>query len=254
MAFGQDCSATAGGAGGECRAPLAVSESPAGAWVAGPPLPDNPGAIGNSGPGAVASSGPRLVGVGFHYHPSVLARVPQLAMCAALTAVALVLAHNLSFLLTYGPVEGRLHGNDARWGMGTTVLALGGALLPPRPGGSGASPACMPWRPVAASRARSSGGLWPAPSSAGAVIGPLSAALLVVQENLEHALAGLPLPLLGVLYSAEYPVTVPVVGLVALAIATVAGLFALRMAALQARGQPSPDGASARPPLGVAWR
>lgn len=170
-----------------------------------------------------------------------LARVPRLAIRAALTAVALVLAHNLIFLLTYGVDAGAAlarTGHDATWSdAATTVLMLGSALF--------AAATWRLWRLARRVRAlehrdgrpvpvngtivvKEIGRLW-------AVIAPACAALLVLQENLEHAAAGLPLPLLGVLYSAEYPVTVPVVALVALAIAAVAGLFALHIAALEAR-------------------
>ncbi len=170
-----------------------------------------------------------------------LARVPRLAIRAALTAVSLVLAHNLIFLLTYGADAGAAlarTGHDATWSdAATTVLTLGSALF--------AAATWRLWRLTCRVRSLEQHGGRPVPVNGAVaareiarfwtVIAPASAALLVLQENLEHAAAGLPLPLLGVLYSAEYPVTVPVVVCVALGIAAVAGLFALRIAALEAR-------------------
>ena len=181
------------------------------------------------------------VGASPPYTPGVLARVPRLAVRMALTAVALVLAHNLIFLVTYGAGAGAAlarTGHDARWGdAATVVLALGGTLL--------TAGAWRLWRLARRVRDLERSGLRPRVRNGHSlirtvlrfwvVIAPLSAALLVAQENIEHLSVGLPLPLLGVLYSAEYPVTVPVVALVALAIAAVAGLFAMRVAALQAR-------------------
>jgi hypothetical protein len=169
------------------------------------------------------------------------ARVPGLLILAALTAVAVVLAHELMFVLTYGDraaVALARTGHDQRWTDAVLlVLSLGGTL--------GIAASWRLWRLARALahlerrgvRASASGetaygttvwALW-------RVLLPATAAMLVVQENLEHLAAGANLPGLGVLASASYPITLPIVALVAFALAVVAALFRVRLAVLRAR-------------------
>jgi hypothetical protein len=195
-----------------------------------PPPPRQRGSDGMATPGAEPARLPRM-----------RARVPGLLIVLALTAVTVVLAHELMFVLTYGdraPVELARTGHDQRWTDAVlVVLSLGGTLA--------IAAAWRLWRLARTlQRLEARGGRVSA--AAGAACGPTSWALwrvlapgaalvLVVQENLEHLWAGAPLPGLGVLASPEYPITLPVVALVALALAVVAALFRVRFAVLRAR-------------------
>ncbi len=159
------------------------------------------------------------------------ARVPRLLLRVLLVGIAEVLAHNLTFLLTYGSDAGSAMastGHGGAWNDAVaTVLAAGALML---------VAAALRLRHLTLvvrdleqrgriAVPRSGAALAPALLRLWLALAPATAALFVLQENLEHASAGEPLPLLGVLFSPAYPVTIPVVALVALAVAAVAALF-----------------------------
>lgn len=154
--------------------------------------------------------------------------------------VALVVAHNLVFILAYGAGydEALAHsGHDGAWGTAVAgVLAAGVGLL-----------VLGTWRlyrlglvaralgptegrlaPGASGFARGLARLWLALAGA-------TATLFVIQENLEHLRAGEGLPGLSVLGSAEYPRSALVIAGVALAVALVGALFRWRRDLLIAR-------------------
>jgi hypothetical protein len=158
----------------------------------------------------------------------------------AMTLVALVVAHNLVFLLTYGAGydEALAHsGHDGSWGTAVgVVLGAGIALL-----------LLASWRlyrlgliaratlPPAGTYAPSAGDfgrrlveLWWRLTAA-------TTLLFVAQENLEHQRAGEALPGLAVLGSAEYRDAALVIAGVALVVALVGALFRWRRDVLIAR-------------------
>jgi len=158
----------------------------------------------------------------------------------AMTSVALVVAHDLVFLLAFGAGldEALAHtGHDGTWGTAVAVvLAAAFGLL-----GIGAL-RLYRLGVVARSLTASEGSLRPAPkvfarSLAGLWLRLAGATTLifVVQENLEHQHAGLGPPGLSVLESAEYPHAAVVIVAIALAIAFVVSLFRWRRDVLVAR-------------------
>ena len=167
----------------------------------------------------------------------------------ALVAPTLVLAHQLVFLARYGSVYGEAlahAGHGPAWTGAVAVVAIGTGLLVAgfvvgtvriarelrRLGG----------RPAALAPIRS-------PDVAHRAVGPavigtlrtaasLIATVLVgltIQENLEHAAAGLPMPGLGILASREYPFAVGIVAVVSLVVVLVATLLTWRHGQLTAR-------------------
>jgi hypothetical protein len=154
--------------------------------------------------------------------------------------VSLVTAHNLVFLLAYGPRAGEElahtgHG-DAWQAAVAVVLVVAVSLLS-----------------IALWRIRQLGllarNLAPAPDRRSSGPSPLgrrlvilwsrlvvaTALALLVQENLEHLQAGLPLPGLTVLGSSEYPDALLIIIGVTLAVAVVGSLVRWRRAVLIAR-------------------
>jgi hypothetical protein len=157
-----------------------------------------------------------------------------------MTLVALVIAHNLVFLLAYGSGydEALAHsGHAGAWGTAVAVVLAGALGL----FGLGA------WRlyrlgVLARTLAASEGGL--RPGSSGFVrrlvllwvlVAAATTLLFVIQENLEHQHAGGGMPGLAVLGSAEYPNAALVIAAVALAVAFVVALFDWRRDVLVAR-------------------
>jgi hypothetical protein len=158
----------------------------------------------------------------------------------AMTSVALVVAHNLVFLLAYGAGfdEALAHtGHDGSWGTAVAVVLAAAFGL----AGLGV------WRLyrlgiAVRSMGMTEGSLRPEPKDfARRLVGPwlrLAGAttfIFVVQENLEHQHAGLGLPGLSVLGSAEYPNAAFVIAAIALAVAFVVSLFRWRRDVLAAR-------------------
>lgn len=158
----------------------------------------------------------------------------------AMTLVALVIAHNLVFLLAYGPAydEALAHsGHDGAWGNAVAVvltaafglvglgtwrlyrLGIVARARAPREGGRGLRESGFARRVVA---------LWLCLAGA-------TTLLFVVQENLERQHVGATPPGLAVLWSAEYPNAPLVIAAVALAVATVVALFRWRRDVLVAR-------------------
>jgi hypothetical protein len=153
--------------------------------------------------------------------------------------VALVLAHNLVFVQAYGsayPNALARTGHDDAWTTAVLiVLALGLALL-----------AAGLWQLHRLGRAAASAPLGSASTeSAGSFAADLlrswagltasTAALFVVQENLEHVVRGEPLPGAAVLVRAGSPVPLTIVAAVAFALALVGALYRWRRDVLTAR-------------------
>jgi hypothetical protein len=164
----------------------------------------------------------------------------QLLGFLAMTLVALVIAHNLVFLLAYGSGydEALAHsGHTGAWGTAVVVVlaaALGlfglgtwrlyrlGVLartLAPGEGGL---------RPGTRGFVRSLVGLW-------VLLAGATTLLFIVQENVERQRVGNGLPGLAVLGSAEYPNAALVIAAVALAVAFVVALFRWRRDVLVSR-------------------
>jgi hypothetical protein len=151
----------------------------------------------------------------------------------AMTLVALVVAHNLVFLLAHGAGydEALAHSGHGRaWTISVAVvLAAGFGLV-----------GLALWRLhrlglVARTIDATEGRLPPGrgrfvPRLARHWLGLAGATMLlfVIQENLEHQHVGAGLPGLSVLGSAEYPNAVPVIAGIALAVAFVGSLFRWR--------------------------
>lgn len=157
-----------------------------------------------------------------------------------MTSVALVVAHNLVFLLAYGSGFGDAladTGHGGTWGTAVAVvLAAAFGLL-----------ALGAWRLyrlgiVVRSLATTEGSLRPAPRDfAGRLVGlwlrltGATTLVFVIQENLEHQHAGLGQPGLSVLGSSEYPNAALVIAAIALAVAFVVNLFRWRRDVFVAR-------------------
>jgi hypothetical protein len=184
----------------------------------------------------------------------------------ARTLVALVVAHNLVFLLAYGAGydEALAHsGHDGTWGTAVAVvLAAAFGLL-----GLGS------WRlyrlgVIARGLGASEGGLRPGPSGFVRRLVGLwvrltiaTTMLFVIQENLEHHHVGEGLPGLAVLGSAEYPNAALVTAAIALAVAFIVGLFrwrrevlVTRISAARERWHAAPQTVRRRPAVWVERR
>jgi hypothetical protein len=158
----------------------------------------------------------------------------------AMTLIALVIAHNLVFLLRYGSGfdEALAHsGHYGAWGTAVAVVlaaALGlvglGAWRLYRLGLLARILAASEGelRPGARGFVRQLVGLW-------VLLAGATTLLFVVQENVEHQHVGSALPGLAVLGSAEYPNAALVIAAVALAVAFVVALFRWRRDVLVAR-------------------
>jgi len=185
---------------------------------------------------------------------------------AASTVVALVIAHNLVFLLAYGSGydEALAHsGHDGAWGTAVAVvLAAAIGLL-----GLGT------WRlyrlgVIARTLAAGEGGLLPGPTgfvrrlvALWAGLTGATTLLFVLQENLERQRVGETLPGFGVLGSAAYPHAAIVIAAVTLAVAFVVVLFrwrrdvlVARITAARSRWQAAPRAAERRTPAWVERR
>jgi hypothetical protein len=168
--------------------------------------------------------------------PRWLARLGSVGMAL----VALVLAHNIVFLVAYGAAyEDALTrtGHDDAWTIAVAViLALAVGLLLAaalrigrlwaeiRSLGGSASIR----RPDPATLIAGFGLLWLRLAAA-------TTAAFVVQENVERWTVGQPLPGLGVLGSSGYTAAPPILLIVTFAVALVGALFASRIEALAAR-------------------
>lgn len=157
-----------------------------------------------------------------------------------MTAVALVVAHNLIFLLAYGSAADEAlarTGHGEEWqtavevvlGAGASLLAVAIwrlralGIVARRLGADRAGPV-----PLAAGFGHALGSLWLRVTAAATV-------MFVVQENIEHLGAGHGLPGIEVLASSEYPTAALVIAAVALVVAFVGALVRWRRAELIAR-------------------
>ncbi len=170
-----------------------------------------------------------------------MASLRRLIGFLVLTLVALVVAHDLVFLLTYGAGydEALAHsGHDGSWATAVVVvLAAGIGLLGlatwrlyrlgvRRPGDRpGRRPSSRRARPPSAGDSSDSGGGCTRATTL----------LFVIQENLEHQRIGEALPGLSVLGSGEYSDAALVIAVVTLAVAVVGALFRWRRDLLVAR-------------------
>jgi hypothetical protein len=192
-------------------------------------------------------------------------RIAGFATTGVLQLLALVLAHELVFLARYGSRYGEelVHsGHGAAWttavvtslGLGAGLVLLGilrlawlGVLVrrsgPPPPATNGLR----------------RGGLQPGALLRAFVrIAPraalVSAALLSIQENVEHAAIGQPMPGPGILLSPEYPLGLWITVSVALLVSIIAALFEWRRDVLLRRlraaraARPHPREAALRRP------
>ena len=167
-------------------------------------------------------------------------RVGGVVRAATTALAALVLAHNLIFLAGYGAAfrsAMALTGHDARWIIAVgVVLSLGFALLASaswrlrhlRGLARAAGAQRLPGEPDARAFLRRWLAWWFALTLA-------TALLFVLQENLELARIGQPLPGMGVLASAVYPHAVAIIAAVALVVSLVAALFGWKLDLLIAR-------------------
>jgi hypothetical protein len=186
----------------------------------------------------VPRGGHRRGGVGPYRDDVVIAR--RGLGFLAMSLVSLVTAHNLVFVLAFGPRAGDAlahTGHGDAWQAAVTTVLLAGAglltialwrlhqlgLLTHRLEGLG--PVRNVDQPLLG---RDFVNLW-------ARLMGTTAMVFVLQENVEHLASNLPLPGLGVLGSTEYPNALLVVGVVALAVALVGSLVRWRRAVLIAR-------------------
>jgi hypothetical protein len=158
----------------------------------------------------------------------------------ALTLIALVVAHDLVFLLAYGSGYGEAlarSGHDRTWGtavavvLATALVLIGlgtwrlyrlGLIARALEDGEGVL------RPGESVFVRRLVELWVRLATA-------TTLLFVLQENLEHEHVGEGLPGLSVLGSAQYPNAAIVIAAITLAVAFVVGLFRWRRDVLVAR-------------------
>jgi hypothetical protein len=160
---------------------------------------------------------------------------------AAVTALAsLVLAHNLIFIAGYGSRFGAAlaqTGHDHGWTVAAlTSIGLAGSLLAValqrlqqlRRTARGAGAIRLPTEPGLRAFASRWLAWWIA-------LTLVTAVLLVIQENLEHAHIGTALPGLTVLASDAYPNAIAIILAVALGISLVAALLGWRSSVLVAR-------------------
>jgi hypothetical protein len=169
-----------------------------------------------------------------------MASLRRLIGFLVLALVALVVAHDLVFLLTYGAGfdEALAHsGHDGTWATAVVVVLAAGIAffglatwrlyrlgvvaraIIPADGGRPPSASGIGWRIV---------GLWWRLFAA-------TTLLFVVQENLEHQRIGEALPGLSVLGSGEYSDAALVIAVVTLGVAIVGALFRWRRDLLVAR-------------------
>jgi hypothetical protein len=180
-----------------------------------------------------------------------------IARAGALAALALVLAHQLVFLARYGSIYGEalVHAGHGRaWSDAVTTVVVGAAIL------FGSSVLGV-WRlsreirrrrEIRGRRRRSDGRAHVSdPALRPVEAGPRAFArrwltawlgltivvlvALTIQENVEHALAGLRAPGLAILLSPEYPFAVAIATVVALLVALVAVLLSWRREVLIGR-------------------
>ena len=174
-------------------------------------------------------------------------RVASLVAVATLQLIALVLAHELTFLARYGSRFGEAlahAGHGASWSSAVSTSFVLGALL------AGIAVARLlqigrrvrrverEFRMGSARRAEVAPRLGPiarAALSAGGRTAFLTAALLTIQENVEHGSFGLGMPGAAILVTPEYAGGLWIALGVGFVVGVVAGLFRWRHTSLLAR-------------------
>jgi hypothetical protein len=193
---------------------------------------------------------------------SPIARIPRRLAFWAAAATALLVSHDAVFLIQLGPGEALVRAlreaGHAYWGaasLGIALLAIAGGIV----AGARVSSLRRRARALGADPIKRPGGLgrrwigaW-APLLATVAIG------FLVQENVEHFIGHNHAPGLGALMGPEYPLALPIIGLItafaALMLAAIRHvehvLFASIAVALR-RFTTRPPRAMLRPPLRVA--
>jgi hypothetical protein len=193
-------------------------------------------------------------------------RILQFLGFLGLALLALVIAHNLEFILAYGPGAGAMlarlgHGRD--WATAVAVVIAGAVAL----ASLGAARLAHLWilarrLPPGEDRAPSTAtGFGRGLANLWAWLTAAVVALFVIQENLEHLRAGADLPGLAVLGSRQYPSALVVITIVSLAVAFVAMLYRwqrerliARIAAARRHPHPRPPRRAIRAPLDLDGR
>jgi hypothetical protein len=173
------------------------------------------------------------------------------AALALLVLVAFVLTHQAVFLYTYGSgADAALArtGHGSSWSLTVGLVLLGGLGLAVvatldlvRLAGRarrvrGSTTAAADRLFLAVGEADESlGRLFVGTVRGWAAIAASVAGLLIFSENLEHALAGEPLPGLTLFAGTEYEGTIPILLAISLAVAFIRALYGWRRAALLAR-------------------
>jgi hypothetical protein len=180
--------------------------------------------------------------------------IARRAGIVAMVLVTLVLAHDLSYIASYGAAYSEAMfrtGHDDRWTaavIGVSALGLGLVLAAVRRigrltqlarvvaaprsraerrlGGDADGPEAWSPSSTVATFARHLVRIWPRVAVGGAI-------LFVLQENIERVAGGEPVPGLDVLGSATHPYPIPVLLAVSLAVAAVGALFRSRIAELR---------------------
>lgn len=186
--------------------------------------------------------------------------VPALRLLGLL-ATGLVLAHQSIYLVRYGSIYGEalVHaGHGQAWSDAATSVLVSAAVL-----AAIAIVRLVRLGALVATLELATGAGSPGPADAGdarrrpsaswtmsrlrfgaaavgwlrtfAVVGPTLVVALTIQENVEHAAAGLAVPGIGILLSAEYPMAIPIVLAVAAAVSLVTTILAWTRATLIAR-------------------
>lgn len=179
-------------------------------------------------------------------------RLRRLLEFAAMSLVALVVAHNLVFLFAYGAGYDEAlaqSGHGGTWGTAVGVVLSAGIcsvllgawrLYRLDVVARAIGPTAERYAPSTVSFSRRLVGLWWR-------VGAATTLLFVVQENLEHQRIGEGLPGLAVLGSSEYPDAALVIAGVAFVIALIGALFLWRHGVLIARIASARQGSRPRP-------
>jgi hypothetical protein len=182
-------------------------------------------------------------------------RLRAFAASATMALVALVVAHNLIYLVEYGQdftAALSRTGHDGTWSRAVALVLLAGLV-----GALAANFQLQRLSRRAAAVGTESLGerlgrrfviRWLALGSRLLVV---TTVLFAVQENLEHLQAGLALPGLGAVLPPDQLLALPVIAVVALTVALIGALFGWRIEVLQARLRAArnvPRLAPARPP------
>lgn len=158
---------------------------------------------------------------------------------AGLGVLALVLSHELAFLVRYGSIYGEalVHaGHGQAWSDAVVVVVVGS--------GVSLAAALMGLRRLGLRLRHRAVGRAPEPTAQvlirrwlrdWALLAISVTVALTVQENLEHAASGLPVPGPAILVSEQYPYAMAIVVAVSFVVSLIGSLLAWRHAVLLAR-------------------